>query len=120
MDWSKFYPSTSETTEDGTNESGVGDVSYVDLDGDGNVEAIVLTVYSHLGMTASQSLHWHVLRRDADCSVSELGDFHGGICTSLETRGKVLVFDDRCGESGAILEHQLIGGKLKETKRRAQ
>lgn len=120
MDWSRFYPSTSETTEDGTNEFAVQDATYVDLDGDGTVEAIVFAVYSHLGMTASQVFFWNVVRRDSECSVIEVETLKGSICASVEMRGKVIVFDNRCGEESAIVEYQLVGGKLKETKRRAQ
>lgn len=120
MDWAKYYPSTSEQTEDGTNEFGVGDVSYPDLDGDGIVEALVTKVYSRLGATASQSFEWTILGRDRDCVVSELVTLHGQMCSSLEVKGRIVVFDNLCGEDQAIVEYQLAAGKLKETKRRAQ
>jgi hypothetical protein len=120
MDWTKLYPPTSETTPDGTNESAVQDVTYPDLDGDGTPEALVVQMHSFLGLTASQVFVWTLVARDRDCNVAELQNWSGPMCASMEARGKLLIFDDLCGEENAIIEYQLAAGKLKETKRRSR
>jgi hypothetical protein len=118
VDWDKYFPSTSENTGDGTNEYGVVNVEYADLDGDGAVEALVYAMHSYLGLTASQRWELNVMTRDRDCTVSSAGTFTGALCAEMTRTGSVLTLNEGC--EGFVAEYRLVQGSMKETKRRNQ